>query len=34
LLYLYNQKSGKSTIPVTFTLHDAGRILVISGPNA
>jgi len=34
LLYLYNQKSGKSTIPVTLTLDDAGRILVISGPNA
>ncbi len=34
LLYLYNQKSGKPTIPVTITLDDAKRILVISGPNA
>ena len=34
LLYLYNQKTGKPTIPVTVTLDDAQRILVISGPNA
>ncbi|MBL7749363.1 MAG: DNA mismatch repair protein MutS, partial [Chitinophagaceae bacterium] len=34
LLYLYNQRSGKPTIPVTITLDDASRILVISGPNA
>lgn len=34
LLYLYNQRSGKPTIPVTITLDDNQRILVISGPNA
>ncbi len=34
LLYLYNQRSGKPTIPVTITLDDTKRILVISGPNA
>ncbi len=34
LLYLYNKKSGKSTIPVSITLDDRNRILVISGPNA
>ncbi len=34
LLYLYNQKTGKSTIPVSVTLDDNKRILVISGPNA
>ncbi|MGZ8517552.1 MAG: endonuclease MutS2, partial [Chitinophagaceae bacterium] len=34
LLYLYNQKTSKPTIPVTVTLDDAQRILVISGPNA
>ncbi len=34
LLYLYNQRSGKPTIPVTITLDDTSRILVISGPNA
>ncbi len=34
LLYLYNKKSGKETIPVTITLDDKSRILVISGPNA
>lgn len=34
LLYLYNQKTGKSTIPVSITLDDNKRILVISGPNA
>lgn len=34
LLYLYNQKTGKPTIPVSITLEDEKRILVISGPNA
>ena len=34
LLYLYNQKAGKPTIPVNLTLNDDHRILVISGPNA
>jgi DNA mismatch repair protein MutS2 len=34
LLYLYNKVSGKKTIPVTLTLDDKNRILVISGPNA
>lgn len=34
LLYLYNQRTGKPTIPVSLTLDDANRILVISGPNA
>lgn len=34
LLYLYNQRSNKPTIPVTLTLDDNKRILVISGPNA
>ncbi|HZH95355.1 MAG TPA: DNA mismatch repair protein MutS [Flavisolibacter sp.] len=34
LLYLYNLKSGKKTIPVNLTLDDSSRILVISGPNA
>lgn len=34
LLYLYNQRSQKSTIPVTLTLDEKNRILVISGPNA
>jgi DNA mismatch repair protein MutS2 len=34
LLYLYNQRSSKPTIPVTITLDDSKRILVISGPNA
>ncbi len=34
LLYLYNKSSGKTTIPVTLTLDDQSRILVISGPNA
>ncbi|HEX7846080.1 MAG TPA: MutS2/Smr-associated SH3 domain-containing protein [Chitinophagaceae bacterium] len=34
LLYLYNQKTNKPTIPVNVTLDDANRILVISGPNA
>ena len=34
LLYLYNKKSDKQTIPVSITLDDKNRILVISGPNA
>lgn len=34
LLYLYNKASGKTTIPVTLTLDEQNRILVISGPNA
>ena len=34
LLYLYNSKAGKPTIPVDLTLDDKQRILVISGPNA
>ena len=34
LLYLYNQRSGKPTVPVTLTLDETKRILVISGPNA
>ena len=34
LLFLYNQKTGKPTIPVNITLNDKNRILVISGPNA
>lgn len=34
LLYLYNKKLGKPTIPVTLNLDQQNRILVISGPNA
>ena len=34
LLYLYNQRTGKPTIPVSITLDETRRILVISGPNA
>lgn len=34
LLFLYNLKSGKPTIPVNLTLDENNRILVISGPNA
>ena len=34
LLYLYNQRSQKKTIPVDVTLDEKSRILVISGPNA
>lgn len=34
LLYLYNKKSHKPTIPVSLTLDEKNRILVISGPNA
>jgi DNA mismatch repair protein MutS2 len=34
LLFLYNQRSKKPTIPVNITLDESRRILVISGPNA
>jgi DNA mismatch repair protein MutS2 len=34
LLLLYNKQSGKPTVPVSITLDDKNRILVISGPNA
>lgn len=34
LLFLYNSKGGKKTIPVDLTLDNEQRILVISGPNA
>lgn len=34
LLYLYNQRSQKKTIPVDLSLDEKKRILVISGPNA
>ena len=34
LLYLYNNKSDKQTIPVDLSLDADKRILVISGPNA
>ena len=34
LLYLYNKASGKKTVPVTISLDETNRILVISGPNA
>lgn len=34
LLYLYNKQTGKPTIPVTITLDEKSRILIISGPNA
>lgn len=34
LLYLYNQRSKKPTIPVDLSLDEKNRILVISGPNA
>ena len=34
LLYLYNKRSEKPTVPLDLTLDDKARILVISGPNA
>ncbi len=34
LLYLYNQRNQKPTIPVNLTLDEKNRVLVISGPNA
>jgi len=34
LLFLYNKRAGKNTIPLNIKLDDQSRILVISGPNA
>lgn len=34
LLFIYNEKQQKPTIPINLALDDANRILVISGPNA
>jgi DNA mismatch repair protein MutS2 len=34
LLFLYHRKLGKPTIPVSVSLNENNRILVISGPNA
>src|SRR5438552_17789883 len=34
LLFLYNKKLNKPTIPVSVELDEKNRILVISGPNA
>ncbi len=34
LLFLYNTRNNKPTIPVNLSLNDKQRILVISGPNA
>ncbi len=34
LLYLYNKRNGKQTIPLSLRLDEKQRILVISGPNA
>jgi DNA mismatch repair protein MutS2 len=34
LLYLYNKKNQKPTIPTNITLDEKNRILVVSGPNA
>jgi DNA mismatch repair protein MutS2 len=34
LLLRYNKAAGKPTIPVTLSLDESSRILVISGPNA
>lgn len=34
LLYLYNKKANKPTTPVSLSLDESNRILVISGPNA
>src|SRR5207237_4931081 len=34
LLFLYNRKLNKPTVPVTLQLNEKNRILVISGPNA
>lgn len=34
LLFIYNGKLKKTTIPVNLSLDDTNRILVISGPNA
>ncbi|MDE3249147.1 MAG: DNA mismatch repair protein MutS, partial [Bacteroidota bacterium] len=34
LLYLYNQRDKKPTIPTNIALDEKNRILVVSGPNA
>ncbi|HTE12774.1 MAG TPA: hypothetical protein VK645_17465, partial [Chitinophagaceae bacterium] len=34
LLYLYNQRDKKPTIPTNISLDERNRILVVSGPNA
>jgi DNA mismatch repair protein MutS2 len=34
LLFLYNKKNGKPTVPLAVDMHDGQRIIVISGPNA
>ena len=34
LLFLYNRRQNKPTIPVTVSLNEKQRILIISGPNA
>ncbi len=34
LLFIYNKTTNKKTIPVSLSLTDANRILLISGPNA
>lgn len=34
LLYLYNRKNQKPTIPTNINLNEKDRLLVISGPNA
>src|SRR5579871_5974237 len=34
LLYLYNRKNQKPTIPTDISLNEKDRLLVISGPNA
>lgn len=34
LLYLYNKSNNKKTIPVSLSLNDKDRIILISGPNA
>jgi DNA mismatch repair protein MutS2 len=34
LLYLYNQKNQKPTIPTNIKLDEKNRVMVVSGPNA
>jgi DNA mismatch repair protein MutS2 len=34
LLYMSHKKSGKKVVPLTATLHNNQRILIVSGPNA
>jgi DNA mismatch repair protein MutS2 len=34
LLYLYNRKNHKTTVPTDISLDETNRLLVISGPNA